>query len=70
MKELGWWMTSDFIAKHGDVCKNLARACELLDSKWSVLDKASYDRSQKSTSLAAEVCHVESLRDFQQHMRK
>ena len=70
MKELGWWMTSDFIAKHGDACRPLARACERPDSKWRVLDNTSYDRWRKSKSLAAKVCHVESLRDFQQHIRK
>ena len=39
IKKLGWWMTSDVIAKHGDVCKSLARACEIPDSKWRVLTK-------------------------------
>ena len=55
LNELGWWLKSDFIANHGDLCNNLARACALPDSKWRVLDKASFDRWQTSKSLAAKV---------------
>ena len=70
LKEVGWWLTADFMKKERHFVDTLMKTCEQVGSKWRVLDQQTFDRWQKQKALAAKVSVVESMKDFHTHIRK
>ena len=70
LKEVGWWLTADFMKKDRRFVDTLKKTCQQDGSKWRVLDQETCERWHKTKALAAKVATIDSMKDFHTHIRE